>query len=157
MCVLVCLGGEGWLKDNEGKRAVVQSKPTSRSTPTNHTTNRSKTKKAPLLETYAGHLRSVIIEAVDHPSHRERPLEGLKIVVDAGNGSGGFFAEQVCVFVLNIWEGKEGAAFGDGWRAVVCLFVSNHHPWFKNQSAHAAFPQTKPNQKPKHAQRSWRR
>jgi phosphomannomutase len=86
-----------WLKEAESKRAVSRStNPPIKPKKTHHKT---KQKKAPLLETYAGHLRSVIIEAVDHPSSRARPLEGLKIVVDAGNGSGGFFAEQVCVCV----------------------------------------------------------
>jgi len=51
--------------------------------------------KWPLLEKYAGHLRQQLIEAIDHPQHREKPLTGLKIAVDAGNGSGGFFASQV--------------------------------------------------------------
>jgi phosphomannomutase len=32
---------------------------------------------------------------VNHPDHYDRPLQGLKIVVDAGNGAGGFFAHQV--------------------------------------------------------------
>jgi hypothetical protein len=53
--------------------------------------------KLNLLEQYAGHLRQQLVEAIDHPQHREEPLSGLKIVVDAGNGSGGFFASQVCV------------------------------------------------------------
>lgn len=44
---------------------------------------------------YAASLRRKIIEGVDHPHHRDTPLKGLKIVVDAGNGSGGFFADQV--------------------------------------------------------------
>lgn len=48
-----------------------------------------------LLDTYAGHLRQQLIEAIDHPQHKEKPLTGLKITVDAGNGSGGFFAAKV--------------------------------------------------------------
>ncbi|KAI8475648.1 MAG: Phosphoglucomutase, first 3 domain-containing protein [Monoraphidium minutum] len=51
--------------------------------------------KVPVLDQYSAHLRSIIIDAIDHPSHRDQPLAGLKIVVDAGNGSGGFFAEKV--------------------------------------------------------------
>jgi phosphomannomutase len=48
-----------------------------------------------LLQQYGGHLRQQLVEAINHPQHREQPLKGLKIVVDAGNGSGGFFASQV--------------------------------------------------------------
>lgn len=53
--------------------------------------------KFKLLDQYAGHLRQQLVGAIDHPQHREKPLSGLKIVVDAGNGSGGFFASQVCL------------------------------------------------------------
>lgn len=53
------------------------------------------TLQVPLLAEYAASLRTKIIQGVDHPTHRDTPLKGLKIVVDAGNGSGGFFAEQV--------------------------------------------------------------
>lgn len=45
-----------------------------------------------LLDTYADHLRKLIIDGVDAGS---MPLSGMKITVDAGNGSGGFFAEKV--------------------------------------------------------------
>lgn len=48
-----------------------------------------------LLDAYAGHLRQQLIEAINHPQHKEKPLTGLKITVDAGNGSGGFFAAKV--------------------------------------------------------------
>lgn len=46
-----------------------------------------------LMKVYAGHLRNLISERIDSDS--EKPLEGLHIVVDAGNGAGGFFATQV--------------------------------------------------------------
>ena len=49
----------------------------------------------PLMETYAAHLRKLIQEGVSHPDNYEKPLSGLKIVVDAGNGSGGFYARDV--------------------------------------------------------------
>lgn len=48
-----------------------------------------------LLARYAGHLRQQIVDGIDHPTSREQPLTGLKIAVDAGNGSGGFFATEV--------------------------------------------------------------
>lgn len=46
----------------------------------------------PLLKTYSAYLRSLI---VDQAGHGEKPLEGMKITVDAGNGSGGFYASEV--------------------------------------------------------------
>lgn len=46
-----------------------------------------------LMKVYAGHLRNLISERIDSDS--DKPLEGLHIVVDAGNGAGGFFATQV--------------------------------------------------------------
>lgn len=71
--------------------------------------------KMRLLEQYAGHLRQQLIEAINHPQHREKPLSGLKIVVDAGNGSGGFFASQVCVQGL----GPLHVAFGPAEQTTV--------------------------------------
>lgn len=53
-----------------------------------------------LLDKYAEHLRSELIKAINHPQHKDKPLTGLKIAVDAGNGSGGFFASKVCVCVF---------------------------------------------------------
>jgi len=45
-----------------------------------------------LLEHYSGHLRNIIREALPGS---DRPLTGLHIVVDAGNGAGGFFESMV--------------------------------------------------------------
>lgn len=45
-----------------------------------------------LIYLYARHLRAAIMNGV---GDSQRPLEGLKIIVDAGNGAGGFFAEKV--------------------------------------------------------------
>ena len=47
------------------------------------------------MPVYAAHLREIIKKGVDHPEHYEHPLKGFKIVVDAGNGSGGFLASDV--------------------------------------------------------------
>ena len=44
---------------------------------------------------YAEILRNMIIDGVDDKSDREHPLKGMKIVVDAGNGVGGFYAKDV--------------------------------------------------------------
>ena len=46
------------------------------------------------LTVYTAHLRDKIKSGVAAEDY-EHPLKGLKVVVDAGNGAGGFFAEQV--------------------------------------------------------------
>ena len=51
--------------------------------------------KADLIDTYSAFLRKKIIDEVDSQTNREKPLSGLKIVVDAGNGAGGFYAEKI--------------------------------------------------------------
>lgn len=48
--------------------------------------------KADLMSRYSAHLRTLI---VDGAAQGDKPLEGMKIVVDAGNGGGGFFAKDV--------------------------------------------------------------
>jgi len=47
------------------------------------------------ISSYAGFLVETIRSGVNDPQHYDRPLQGLKIIVDAGNGAGGFFADQV--------------------------------------------------------------
>ena len=47
------------------------------------------------IKTYAAGLVSMIRHGVNHPERFDTPLAGLKIIVDAGNGAGGFFASQV--------------------------------------------------------------
>jgi phosphomannomutase len=47
------------------------------------------------MSVYAGQFVSQIRQAVNHPTNFDRPLAGLKIVVDAGNGAGGFYADRV--------------------------------------------------------------
>lgn len=44
---------------------------------------------------YARYLQDLIRKAVNHPEHHETPLAGFKIVVNPGNGGGGFFATDV--------------------------------------------------------------
>ena len=44
---------------------------------------------------YSDYLKEKIVREVAHPDHPAKPLEGLKIVVDAGNGAGGFFATRI--------------------------------------------------------------
>ncbi|KAK9676323.1 hypothetical protein RND81_11G069000 [Saponaria officinalis] len=51
--------------------------------------------KVNFMSVYAKHLRDIIKERVNHPTHYETPLEGFEIIVNAGNGSGGFFTWDV--------------------------------------------------------------
>ncbi|XP_015895478.3 uncharacterized protein LOC107429325 [Ziziphus jujuba] len=51
--------------------------------------------KVDFMSTYANHLRDIIKKRVNHPSHYDTPLQGFQIVVNAGNGSGGFFTWDV--------------------------------------------------------------
>lgn len=48
-----------------------------------------------LMELYCSHLRNIIVDACPPTANTDKPLENLKIAVDAGNGSGGFFATNV--------------------------------------------------------------
>ncbi len=47
------------------------------------------------IEEYAAFLVSLIRSKVNHPVNFNEPLKGLKIIADAGNGAGGFFASHV--------------------------------------------------------------
>ena len=47
------------------------------------------------IAVYSANLVKKIREAVNHPTDFQQPLKGLKIVVDAGNGAGGFYVDQV--------------------------------------------------------------
>ena len=57
--------------------------------------NMSLRASADFLPVYADSLCELIRRGVNHPDHYATPLEGLKVVVDAGNGSGGFFESMV--------------------------------------------------------------
>lgn len=48
-----------------------------------------------LMNTYSEFLRNKIITEVNHPKYYSKPLTGLKIIVDAGNGAGGFYATEI--------------------------------------------------------------
>lgn len=52
-----------------------------------------KVEKANLMEVYSKYLQKKIIEGIDKDD--KTPLRGLKIIVDAGNGVGGFYAKKV--------------------------------------------------------------
>ncbi len=54
----------------------------------------SKVTDVDYMSDYAAHLRDMIRKGVNAENY-EKPLEGFKIIVDAGNGVGGFYAENV--------------------------------------------------------------
>ncbi|MFM2313871.1 MAG: hypothetical protein RLZZ04_3147 [Cyanobacteriota bacterium] len=47
------------------------------------------------ISVYASRLVETVRQGVNHPDNFAQPLTGLKIVVDAGNGAGGFYADKV--------------------------------------------------------------
>jgi len=49
------------------------------------------------ISVYASQLVQNIRTAVNHPEQFKQPLKGLKIVLDAGNGAGGFYADKVLI------------------------------------------------------------
>ncbi|EPS61324.1 hypothetical protein M569_13472 [Genlisea aurea] len=56
---------------------------------------KSPPRKVDFMSAYSEHLRETIKKKVNHPLHYDSPLEGYKIIVNAGNGSGGFFTWDV--------------------------------------------------------------
>ena len=57
--------------------------------------NKGRVNKVNLLEDYSNILINKVRNEVNSNENFYRPLEGIKILVDAGNGSGGFFANKV--------------------------------------------------------------
>jgi phosphomannomutase len=51
--------------------------------------------KRDFISAYANHLVETIRQGANHPDCFDQPLKGFKIIVDAGNGAGGFFASKV--------------------------------------------------------------
>ncbi|MGK7945101.1 MAG: phosphomannomutase/phosphoglucomutase, partial [Microcystaceae cyanobacterium] len=47
------------------------------------------------MSVYSERLVKIIRQGVNHPQQFETPLKGLKIVVDTGNGAGGFYVDKV--------------------------------------------------------------
>ncbi len=54
-----------------------------------------KTTSHDFISVYAEQFVNQIRQSVNHPDNFEQPLQGLKIIVDAGNGAGGFYADRV--------------------------------------------------------------
>lgn len=51
--------------------------------------------KIDLISDYAEHIKTVIRKDLKPAVDQQKPLAGFKIITDAGNGSGGFFAEKI--------------------------------------------------------------
>jgi len=54
-----------------------------------------KTESIPLMERYCAIFTDMIRRGVNRKDNFDMPLSGMKIVVDAGNGAGGFFADKI--------------------------------------------------------------
>lgn len=52
-------------------------------------------RRVDFMSAYTKHLRDIIKQRVNHPLHYDSPLQGFQIIVNAGNGSGGFFTWDV--------------------------------------------------------------
>ena len=50
-----------------------------------------------LVSRYTAGIVDNIRQKVNHPGNFQKPLEGLRIIVDAGNGAGGFFVDKILV------------------------------------------------------------
>jgi len=57
--------------------------------------HKSSLEQVDFISVYSGILVDFIRSAVNHPLEFDKPLSGQKIIVDAGNGSGGFFATKI--------------------------------------------------------------
>jgi|LSQX01.1.fsa_nt_gb phosphomannomutase len=51
--------------------------------------------KRDFMSEYAANFVQLVREKVNHPDNYKEPLKGFNIVVDAGNGAGGFYAHKV--------------------------------------------------------------
>ncbi len=58
------------------------------------TNKKGTVEKVNYMETYAKRLRKIICNGINC-TEQEKPLSGFKIIVDAGNGAGGFYAKDV--------------------------------------------------------------
>ena len=58
-------------------------------------TKKGKINRTSILRDYSQFLADKVREGVNSKKNYEKPLEGMHIIVDAANGSGGFFAEKV--------------------------------------------------------------
>lgn len=84
---------DGGLESSDIKRLVAMAEADHSVSPELETAERE---HPDLVGLYAAHLRRIITDALaEGAEDPERPLYGLKIAVDAGNGAGGFYATKV--------------------------------------------------------------
>lgn len=88
--------------------------------------------KVPCMQVYAKGLRKMITDALD-VKENDKPLAGYKIIVDAGNGVGGFYANDV---LLPLGADITGSQFLDPDGT-----FPNHAPNPENSQAMAAVSQ----------------
>ncbi|CAN8076149.1 unnamed protein product, partial [Agarophyton chilense] len=81
--------------DKRGVKAMLHSAERARQTRGRHIHTAPNPEKLHFLPVYANHLAELIRTRCNHPTHYQTPLEGFKIVVDAGNGAAGFFAHTL--------------------------------------------------------------
>jgi len=65
-------------------------------------------KEIDLISDYAEHIKKVIRKNLSPKVDQNKPLADFKIIVDAGNGSGGFFAEKI---LRSLGADTEGSQF----------------------------------------------
>ena len=73
-------------------------------------TEKGNIKDYDFISVYSEGLVKKVREGVNHTENFEQPLKGLKIIVDAGNGAGGFYAEKV---LKPLGADTEGSQFLD--------------------------------------------
>ena len=73
-------------------------------------TEKGNIKDYDFISIYSEGLVKKVREGVNHTENFEQPLKGLKIIVDAGNGAGGFYAEKV---LKPLGADTEGSQFLD--------------------------------------------
>ncbi len=59
------------------------------------TFNKGNIQKIDFMQIYSEHLKNIIKKGVNNTINYDQPLKGFKIIVDAGNGAGGFYANDV--------------------------------------------------------------
>ncbi len=90
-------------------------------------TEKGSIKKYNFIALYSQILVNKVREGVKHKDNFEQPLKGLKIIVDAGNGAGGFYADKV---LKPLGADTKGSQFLDPDGA-----FPNHIPNPENQEA----------------------
>jgi len=85
------------------------------------------------MAVYAEGLVKLVREGVNHPQQFEQPLKGLHIIVDAGNGAGGFYCDRV---LKPLGADTTGSQFLDPDGT-----FPNHVPNPENEAAMAAISQ----------------